>query len=354
MECEYPSTNDIIATPVGGMALGEVFFRASDLILDDRKTGSERIGREVAAFLISPMRGLTRLINGDYKRKRRTSGRQFGIPDISIDVSAGIRSMELRDEYDTGTSATATVSIEYGDRFDAESVIPYDYFSMRANLNFQEFQPVLGQINIIGRLYSFELKDSKSEFASLGFYQHFDYYDTEYLSWISLKTPYKFCTPASIGVGLVYRSKKTAKIDWDFYAHLNGILLGASLSDYYFVDDRDYNLASGFSNKLGVNFIYKKDVASASVFHEGFYMYTWKGYPQNIDWNNFDRRTLNAQGDKSRAFLHALSLRLDGKIWRQIYLTAIGSIYLRSTNYKYYDNVFSRTREARLMLTYKF
>ena len=30
MECEYPSTNDIIATPIGGAAIGEVCFRASD------------------------------------------------------------------------------------------------------------------------------------------------------------------------------------------------------------------------------------------------------------------------------------------------------------------------------------
>ena len=28
MECEYPSTNDIIATPIGGAVLGETFFRA--------------------------------------------------------------------------------------------------------------------------------------------------------------------------------------------------------------------------------------------------------------------------------------------------------------------------------------
>ncbi|MCC8197124.1 MAG: DUF3943 domain-containing protein [Tannerellaceae bacterium] len=27
MECEYPSTNDIIATPLGGIALGEVFLQ---------------------------------------------------------------------------------------------------------------------------------------------------------------------------------------------------------------------------------------------------------------------------------------------------------------------------------------
>ena len=72
MECEYPSTNDIIATPVGGMALGEVLYRASDLLLDDRKTGYERVGREVAAFSGSRMRGLPRVLSGDYEQKRRT------------------------------------------------------------------------------------------------------------------------------------------------------------------------------------------------------------------------------------------------------------------------------------------
>lgn len=64
MECEYPSTNDIIATPIGGAALGEVFYRTSDLFLDDRTTGKERFGRELATFLISPMRGLTRIFTG--------------------------------------------------------------------------------------------------------------------------------------------------------------------------------------------------------------------------------------------------------------------------------------------------
>lgn len=42
MECEYPSTNDIIATPVGGAAIGKVLYRTSDLILDDRSSGGER------------------------------------------------------------------------------------------------------------------------------------------------------------------------------------------------------------------------------------------------------------------------------------------------------------------------
>ena len=87
MENEYPSTNDIIATPIGGMALGEVTYRVSDLILDDRKTGWSRFGLEFAGFLVSPMRGLTRIINGDAWKRRSTSGKQFGVPDVSVDVS---------------------------------------------------------------------------------------------------------------------------------------------------------------------------------------------------------------------------------------------------------------------------
>lgn len=65
MECEYPSTNDIIATPIGGMCIGEVCFRASDLVFDDRTHGAERVGREISGFLLSPMRGVTRLLTGD-------------------------------------------------------------------------------------------------------------------------------------------------------------------------------------------------------------------------------------------------------------------------------------------------
>ena len=80
MECEYPSTNDIIATPIGGAALGEVFYRTSDMILDNRTTGGERFGREVASFVISPMRGITRIITGQAWEKSHVSGKEF--PDV--------------------------------------------------------------------------------------------------------------------------------------------------------------------------------------------------------------------------------------------------------------------------------
>lgn len=354
MEQEYPSTNDIIATPIGGMAIGEIFFRTSDLILDDRRTGPSRFGLEFVSFIIAPTRGITRLLNGDAWKKRPTSGKQFGVPEVSVEVSMGVRALEFEDPIiDKGLGFATNINIEYGDPFEAETNKPYDYFTFKANLNGQGSQPVLSQLNVMGRLYSAELVDNSKDFLSIGIYQHYDYYDSDTISDVSSRVPYKFCTPASFGIGLVHQSKRSKNWHFSSYAHFNGILLGGSLSDHYVVKDRNYNLASGFSWKTGLSLAYK-DIFSVIIIDEGYKMFTWKGYPENIDWNNIDPKTLNAQGDRSQAILNAASIRIDLRLSKQWYLTAIGYNYTRDTNYKYFENVFSSTGEGRLMLTHKF
>lgn len=171
MENEYPSYNDIMATPIGGMAMGEVAYRLSDRILDDRTSGRERFWRETSAFIVAPTRGLTRLISGDAFRHRATSGRQFGLPDIRLSLSAGVRSLELRDEVlDKGFGLITEMNMEYGDRYDAAVTHPYDFFQIHANLTLQEGQPVLGQLNIVGRLMAKELVDNERNYLSMGIY----------------------------------------------------------------------------------------------------------------------------------------------------------------------------------------
>lgn len=354
LENEYPSVNDIMATPIGGMALGETLYRTSDLVLDDRLTGSERFGREAAGFLISPMRGLTRIINGDAWRTRSTSGKQFGVPDVSVEISAGVRALELKDEiFDKGVGAALDINIEYGDRFETENQKPYDYFVFKANINAHSSQPLLSQVNILGRIHVTELVNTEKDFLSLGMYQHFDFYDSDTISDVSSKIPYKIAIPASFGGGLIYQSKRSRNYTFDAYFHLNAIILGGALSDHYVVDKRNYNLASGFGWKSGINLAYKDKISVSSTFNT-YRMFTLKGYPQNIDWDTVNPHEFNYQGDKSQATLHVISLRGDLKLHKQLYLTAMYYNFIRDTNYKYYDDVFSKTSEGRLMLTYKF
>ena len=88
--------------------------------------------------------------------------------------------------------------------------------------------------------------------------------------------------------------------------------------------------------------------------YEVYRMFTWKGYPKDIDWDNIDVHEFNYQGDRSQAILHAISLRTDIKLRSHLFLTGIYYNYMRDTNYRYFDDVFSKTSEGRLMLTYKF
>jgi hypothetical protein len=354
MENEYPSINDMVTTPAGGVILGETFFRLSDFILDNRATGGERLGRELAGFLVSPARGVTRLIHGDAWRKSNTSGRQFGMPEMSVEFSVGTRALELKDElFDKGVGMTTSLQVEYGDRFDADTERPYDYFTFNANMHFQKSQPILGQINIKGRLCSMELIDSPTRFLSLGLYQHFDYYDSDVISAVSSYVPYRFCAPAAFGLGLVYDNKRLRRWTMDSFCHANVILMGASLSDHYVVDGRNYNLANGLSWQWGIRLSNKKNFRT-SLYYEGFRFFTWKGYDKDIDWESVDPRTLNVQGDESKAISQALRFSTDLKLTNNLWLTGVYSNYFRETTYRYFEDVRSQTSEGKLMLTCRF
>ncbi len=354
MECEYPSTNDIIATPIGGMAIGEVMFRASDIVIKDNATGWERAGREAAAFLISPMRGLTRLLTGDMWKRRATTGRLFGTPNVAIELSAGMRWLEFRDHvFDEGLGGTLWVNVEYGDRFEASSTKPYDYFNFSINLNFQKRQPVLGQINIKGRLLARELLQDRDTYMSIGMYQHFDYYDSDTISDVTNKVPYKFGTPASVGVGVLLRDIERKYVIVDAFAHTNAVILGAVLSDHYQVDQRNYNLASGFSGKAGLNLVVKKDKFSFSAEYDYYRLFTWKTYARHTNLKTVDYRTINVQGDKSTAYFAEAKVRASLKLRDRLYLTAMFTMYNRSTHYRDYDHMRSTTTSTSLMLTYK-
>lgn len=354
LENEYPSINDVIATPIGGTVLGEVFYRTSDMIIDDRKSGGERIGREVAAFLVAPTRGLSRIISGDAWKTRRTSGRQFGIPNVSVEVSMGARGLELRDEIlDEGVGFVTDISVEYGERFETDGLKPYDYFAFRSSFNIQKGQPVLGQINVLGRIWGMDIVDSKKDYLNFGVYQHFDYYDSDTISSVSNRIPYKFGTPASFGIGFMHKSKRFSNWNLNSYVHLNAVILGASLSDHYLVDKRNYNLGSGFSTQFGLSISYK-DKVGLSWWHEGFRMYTWKGYPEGYDLRTADEKEIDFQGDESSATLNKATLRLDVKLKNKMYLTSSFSAYRRSTRYKFFEDVYSWSSEGKIMLTYKF
>lgn len=353
MENEYPSTNDIIATPVGGAALGEVMFRASDAVLDDRTRGWDRAGREIAAFIISPMRGINRLVTGDMWRHRSTRGRLFGTPSFAVRLSLGYRMLifdRSLTDYHQGTCAQ--IDIEYGDRFELKSTKPYDYFTFKGQLQVMKTQPFLTQIELKGRLLARELFSNYNSQGSIGLYQHFDFYDSDTIGNVK-KVPFKLGIPASVGVGFMYRDVERRHWVFDLFAHANGILLGSILSDHYQTDERNYNWASGFSLKGGINFVFNRGKVALSMTHNFYRLFTFRGYQAGTDLRIANFRRLNVMGDKSVASLNVTELRADAKIWKRLYGTLLFSNYVRSSHYRDFVDVHSTSGSISLMLSYK-
>lgn len=374
MECEYPSTNDIIATPVGGAALGEVLYRTSDLILDDRSSGGERFGREFAAFLVNPMRGFNRIITGEAWRHRPTSGRRYGIPPISVELSLGGRMISLWDN-DNGSKigAAAEINIEYGDRYAASTKAPYDYFSFLVEVQGMKSQPWLSRVEIVGRLISKELCDYKKLRVNAGLYQHFDFFDSDTIrpdrkdasKLFPCAVPYKLGSPATIGGGIMAKYIPISSMALDGYIHLNGIVLGGILTDFYRDYHRNYNWGSGFSIKAGVNWTLANDKVSVRVANQFYKLYTWKGYDQYFDWSlTPEGAPVNVQGDHSNSSFDHFEVAVNYRLWKRLYLTGGFEMYIRRTNYDgltiregqtitSYPRIESKQLGCHLMLMYK-
>ena len=340
MEREYPSTNDIIATPVGGTALGEVLYRLSDLVIDDRTEGWERAGREVAAFVLSPMRGLTRVVTGRAWMQRDTPGRRFGIPPVNLSFSLGARLLLFHDykQYVKG-GMTGRVSIEYGDRFAKRTVQPYDYFTFLLDFDVMKGQPLLSRLEIHGRLLSKEIYDSPKSHVSVGMYQHFDFMDSDTISpqtksnkLFECLVPYKLGVPASLGAGITGRYTESGVWHIEGNAHVNAVFLGGILTDFYRNDERNYNWGTGFSVKGGASCFNRPLGLNMGANIRFYKIYTLKGC--DLDYLEYpDLLEPNRQGDKCNTGFFTLNFHCNYRLWHNLYATFNLDWYKRRSHY---------------------
>lgn len=184
-----------------------------------------------------------------------------------------------------------------------------------------------------------------------GLFQHFNYYDSEPVKDGSQQVPYRISEAASIGPGFIFHFPRVGNMgSMEQRLFLDAILLGGSLSDYYTVIDRDYNMGSGFSLKAQTLMEFPK-VGNFSLAADFYKIYTWKGYTQE-KLEHSDPLYLNAQGDKGSASLLVVSPRFNIYLKKNLSIEAGASYYMRDTRYKYHTNVHAQTFEVRLGLRY--
>ena len=358
-ETEPPAINDVIATSVGGMAIGEMTHRLSHTILDDRDRGWRRFWREAAAAIVNPIQGLHRIISGDAWRVRSDHYRYHDFNKIPVDVSFSVGWRYLADDGALFRGIHApylNLTLMYGTPVDGERhTTPYDFFDLELNAAFGGGQPMVNQLLIVGRLWSTPILDKKDMAGEFGIYQHFNYYDAKPIEDGSDLTPYRISEAAGFGPGFIFSLPQIGAISkLEQRVFLSGILLGGTKSDYFNVIERDYNMGSGFSIKSKTQIDFGKFgrlVLNAKYFR----IYTWKGY-EDKDLQAYadgtkDLHYLNVQGDHSNAALLVVNPVLEMHLARQWSITLSGAYFSRRTYYKYYDKVHANTFETKLGLT---
>src|SRR5687767_3433409 len=175
-ENERPSYNDLIVTPISGAFLGEVFYRISSNILDDRTRGKERVWREILAGIVNPPRALNRLTQG--KMFRVTTKEVYQKEPLNITASAGIHKINNKINKDNlfGTGATnamLNLQFDYGDPFETRPRKPFDFFRFRLEFGYGDDKRLIDHVNGYGILAGGNLKKDR---LLGGLFQHYDYW----------------------------------------------------------------------------------------------------------------------------------------------------------------------------------
>jgi len=237
-ETNHASINDWINTSLGGASVGEALYRISNMVLDNEARGSERWWREIGGFFINPMRGLNRMLTGEWTAVHANP------PDrrpqhLYGSVRAGIRTIGDTSVFkDSSTRAFIALYGTFGDPFQEDMEKPFDHFDGWFQLNFGKQEgdsDTIGLMGSRGWLYGKDVYRSERARHILAAYYLFDYYDNESYTFGS----------QSVAASLLSRFVTTEDVEVRTSLYTKLIILGATKDDYFNISGRQYDYGPG-------------------------------------------------------------------------------------------------------------
>ena len=357
-EITPPAINDLMATSVGGTCIGEITFRISDLFYDDREMGFSRFLRELGGAIVSPMKAFKRVLTGEaWKVKSRNYlYHDYNKIPISYSISVGNRYLADDNAFFRGEhNPYLELGMEYGNAYNTDINKPFSYFTSNVTFGFSKNQPLVNRLNLMGRIWGTPISDTDKFESVFGIFQHFNFYNSEAVKDGTDLIPYRISEAASVGPGIIYRFPQLEnRMNLEQRVFISGILLGGSLSDYLRIQDRDYNMGSGFSAKVQTRMDIKK-LGYMNIEANYFHIFTWKGYDRRewIGKKGFDLDYTNAQGDPGNTRMLAFNANFSLYLSHHLLLDIRGSYFMRHAHYRDFADVSARTFEIRGGLTYK-
>jgi hypothetical protein len=319
-----PSYNDIIYTPINGSFIGELLYRFSSNILDDRTRGGERVLREIAAGLVDPMRGVNRLIQG--KSFRRTNKEVYEKEPINISIYGGVRKIdnEPYNIFGKGTySAMFNFQFDYGNPFELRKRKPFDFFKLRVDLDFGVGRKFLDNILGYGILFGKNRQLGKMALL-IGGFQYYDYWDNK-----------KF-ELGTIGFGGGVISKLPLSKTSNLYTSIHIALVPFAGNSTRFGPDtsqfRDYNYGGGLETKFETTFNLSK-YATATLRYYFYWIRTYVG----ANGNNY---------------IHIVKPRITARLYKNLSIGCESQLYYNVRHLHDYPAVYGIQTEQKIFLLF--
>jgi hypothetical protein len=219
-ENTLPSYNDIINTTASGVLFGEILYRVTSLIIDERTTGAERIFREFGAFILSPGRTFSRLLQG--KLTRVIAKEIYQKEPFNIALAAGAHWFNKGTTFATGsTSGFLDIHLDYGNPFEIRPRKPFDFFKIRLDLSYGANVGIKYLSNVVGYglLFGKTSHSGKWDFL-VGAFQHYNFWDSRVFEIGVL----------GFGAGVIAKWQLSKESNFQGAVHLGLVPLAASNS----------------------------------------------------------------------------------------------------------------------------
>lgn len=284
---KHPASDiDIVNTTLGGIYLGEMLFRLSEQILDDRAVGKNRIFRESAAGILNPVGLANRLIFGEARRVRPY--RNHAQSPVTAQFMFGTNfpfSTIRKNKFSSGPVIDLTLTYNNPFKIKKKVFEPFDFFILRSWFNFPQDSTkskILLNISSHATVWGKRIRQEKNKTDIIGISQHYDYLHN------------KIMEVGAMSISGGWLGRRNWKESWSFIGSTQAgiILLGSSNSELIKIIEtsndpykkRDYIIGPGFMTEFEFILRHKKfGYLMADYNHWSFYVTSVPKGDENVD-----------------------------------------------------------------------
>lgn len=266
-EVELPAYNDLINTTISGIILGEISYRISNLIIDESTIGFERFSREFTAFIINPVKGLNRFIQGKMWKAGNNKFKTNSFVKLSLGINSLFINRKLSESY---AYIFTAFDLDYGNKFSVSShKNPFDYIKIHSEISFTNSENIIG-ISASGVLWDWRIRSLNTSKYIFGLYKEFDYLEN---------IMYKF-TATSLAAELTNKKIFSNNSYLQSSIGLSAIFMGGTNSIYSKEVLMNYNLGPGLGVRLSAELELSKSL-SINFKYKQYWIYVVNGLSSN-------------------------------------------------------------------------